>query len=146
MDTTTASAASKGLVRRFIDEVMNDGHLERIDDLVDENFVNHNEVGSGESQTHIGREPFRLEIQRVRDAFPDLHVEILQTIAEGDLVSVRLVASGTHLGSIGASMSTGRHGRIVSYTTYRVQDGRLVERWNLMDRLAMLQQLGVMPA
>ncbi len=146
MDDEAENQRSRDLVARFINEVLTNGHLELIPELVCEDFVNHNEVGSGEAQSRVGREAFRVEIQRVRDAFPDLDVEIIQMIAEGPLVSVRTVASGTHLGSIGASMSTGRHGRIVSYTTYRVADGRLAERWNLMDRLAMLQQLGVMPA
>jgi steroid delta-isomerase-like uncharacterized protein len=139
-------AANKALVRRFIEQVMTGGKMDLVQELVAADFVNHNEVGTGEAETKVGRDAFAVEIQRVRDAFPDLTVEIQQIIAEDDVVAVRNVASGTHLGSIGASMSTGRHGRIVSYTIFRVQDNQLAERWNLMDRLAMLQQLGVMPA
>lgn len=131
---------------RFIEDVVNGGRIDLLPTLVSQEFQNHNEVGTGDPKTSVGRGPFITEIQRVRDAFPDVRIHVQQLIAEGDLVMVRSLAEGTHLGSIGASMSTGRHAEIRSYTIYRLSDGLIAERWNLMDRMAMLQQLGVMPA
>ena len=41
---------------------------------------------------------------------------------------------------------TGREVEILVIDIVRVEDGRIVEHWNVVDRLGLLQQLGAIPA
>ncbi len=66
-------------------------------------------------------------------------------IAEGDLVSERFTARGTHRGEIMGVPPTGREVVLAGINIFRVQDGKLVERWGRTDDLGFLQQLGMVP-
>ena len=76
-------------------------------------------------------------------AFPDLRVEIEDIVAEGDRVAVRARWTGTHRGTL-PMMPFPPTTRTVEFTGmvfWRVRDGRIVERWATLDRLALQQQL-----
>lgn len=86
-------------------------------------------------------------VQGVRAALPDIKPTLPQTVVEGDLVSVRVVAQGTHTGApfppgIPAS------GKSITWKEvhiFRCQDGQIVEHWGVFDMLGILQQLGAIP-
>ena len=71
------------------------------------------------------------------------HLEAL--IAEGDLVTERFTARGTHRGEVLGVPPTGRRVVLAGINIFRVQGGRLVERWGRTDDLGLLRQLGVVP-
>ena len=77
------------------------------------------------------------------EAFPDLHIDLLRTVTEGDTVAAHIAATGTHRGgSLGIS-PTGRAVRIEGMVMAQVVDGRVIHSWNSIDFLALYQQLGV---
>jgi steroid delta-isomerase-like uncharacterized protein len=78
--------------------------------------------------------------------FPDLRLSIEETICEGERIAVRFSIGGTHQGEFQGIPPTGRRIAVQGITTMHYRDGRIVERWNQLDQLAMLQQLGVLPA
>jgi predicted ester cyclase len=84
--------------------------------------------------------------------FPDLHLEVLDTVCEntstdGDgTIVVRFNITGTHEGAFQGIPATSKKINVGGITTLRYQKGHVVERWNILDQLTMLQQLGVMPA
>lgn len=78
--------------------------------------------------------------------FPDLRLSVEETICEGERIAVRFAISGTHQGEFQGIPPTGRQIAAQGITTLHYRDGRVVERWNQLDQLAMLQQLGVLPA
>jgi len=137
------SEENKAVVRRFIEEVWNNGNLDVIDELVSEDHVDHD---PGREGTPAGREGLRAFVQMYRSAYPDTHVEFGELIAEGDLVAGNWTATGTHHGELMGIEPTGRSIKITGMGMDRVRDGRIVESWGNYDSLGMLAQLGAIPA
>ena len=85
-----------------------------------------------------------------RKAFPDFRVTVEAIVAEGDLVVVRERATGTHQGEyrtpLGVFPATGKRVEATGTVTRRIRDGKIVESWVNRDGLALLQQIGALPA
>ncbi len=78
-------------------------------------------------------------------AFPDLHFDVEDLVAEGDRVVARWILRGTHRGEFQGQSGTGKTFVITGTSTFRLADGRIHEIWVNMDRHGMLQQLGLLP-
>jgi steroid delta-isomerase-like uncharacterized protein len=84
------------------------------------------------------------------DAFPDLHFEMTNRIADGDFVVINWVSTGTHKGPLrtpsgNAIPPTGRSGTVPGSTTYEFKNGKITHAWIYWDMAGMLAQLGLMP-
>jgi steroid delta-isomerase-like uncharacterized protein len=134
------SEQNKAVVRRWFDEVWNHGNADAIDHLMAPNAVVH---GLGEDTP--GSEGFKRFHAAYREAFPDVHIEIEDLVAEGDKVAFRWTATATHRGASLGFAATNRNVRFEGMGIIRAQDGKIVEGWNTFDQLGMLQQLGVVP-
>jgi predicted ester cyclase len=125
---TTPGEQGKALLRRLIEEVINQGRLEVTDELF-----------SPELAT-----VFRQGFTAFRAAFSDWHMELVDLVAEGDKVVGRFTCSGTHTGPWLGSAPTGRRfERVDEIAIMRVKDGRFVDYWALEDTASRLQQLGI---
>ena len=78
--------------------------------------------------------------------FPDSRISVDACIAEGDTVVTRWTLTGTHQGLFQGIPPTGRAVKFTGIEFNRVADGRFVEHWAMFDNIALLRQLGVMPA
>jgi steroid delta-isomerase-like uncharacterized protein len=134
--TTTAN---KALVTRYYDEVLNQRNLTVLDDLLAPDFVSWLPDG-----TRLGRAEYGDAVRASHQAFPDLVVEVLDQLGEGDRVATRWRASGTHRGPFAGIPATGRPVTITAMHLHRVADGRLTEHWEEIDLLRLLRQLGVL--
>lgn len=101
---------------------------------------------NGSPEPDLGRDGFKAMISGLLGAFPDLRLTIEDQIVAGDKVATRWTAEGTHRGPFGAVPATGRRIRISGLVLDRVVDGRVAERWEQWDQMAMLQQLGLAQA
>ncbi len=81
-----------------------------------------------------------------RQAFPDFRAEILDQLADGDKVVTRKAFLGTHRGPFMGIPSTGNPVRFELIDIVRVEDGRIVEHWNVVDQMGLMRQLGAIPA
>lgn len=79
---------------------------------------------------------------RLRDAFPDLEVDVVALVTEGDRVAAHFAMRGTHDGVYHGVPSTGRQCEAHCTAIYRVADGRIAEAWMTWDSLGLLEQLG----
>ena len=79
-------------------------------------------------------------------AFPDMRLPLLDFVAEGEKVLVRLRVQGTHTGAFGDMAATGLPIDIGVLDLFQIRDGVLIEHWALLDNLGMLKQLGAVPA
>ena len=131
----------KAKIRRLDDEVFNRGNMSIIDEVVAENFVNHDPF-PGEPP---GREGFRQSATAMRAAFPDLHFTNEIMIAEGDIVAHRYTMHGTHSGAFLGLPPTGRQITMRGIDILRFVDGKVVDRWARTDDLGLMQQLGLAP-
>ena len=122
------SEANKTVVRRLVNEVLNGGHLELIDELYAPELA----------------EAAKRWITPFRASFPDVQMEIVELIAEGDTVVGRFTCSATHLGDWLGHAPTGRRlERVDEVSIFRFLDGRIVQVWSLEDTLGRLRQLGL---
>lgn len=94
-----------------------------------------------------GRGAFLESERAALQAFPDARVDVLDTVAEGDLVAARLRLSGTHRGEFQGIAASGRAVDLEFANLTRFDsNGRILEDRDYRDSLAFLQQLGVDPA
>lgn len=77
-------------------------------------------------------------------AFPDLRFEIEELVADGDMVAARMTAHATHRGEFMGLEPTGRPVAVTVMGQVRIADGHIVEHWNVMDEVHLMQQLGLM--
>jgi len=133
------SAEHKALVRRWFQEVWNQGRTATIDELLADNAVVH---GLGPEDLH-GAAGFKPFYSAYRNAFPDVIINVDEMIAEGNNVAARWTGTGTHRGDGMGFPATNKHIQFHGITIVRVEHGKLVEGWNVFDQLGMLQQLGV---
>ena len=94
-----------------------------------------------------GREQIRAFLEATLAGWPDLRLEVAQVVAEDDWVMGRSIATATHTTAVMALPPTGKQVVTTFWDLHRFDDtGLIVQTWNLMDSLAMMQQLGLVPA
>ena len=133
--------ANKEATRRFIEGVFNDHDLSVYDELIADDFVEHEEI-PGLSPDKAGS---RQWFEMFYAGFPDLHVEIHDMVADGDRVAVRGTMTGTHQGDIMGIPATGRSITLRTMDIVSIRDGRATGHWGVTDQMALLMQLGVIP-
>ena len=80
-------------------------------------------------------------------AFPDLRMVPEDVIASGDKAVARVRVTGTHKGPFMGMSATGKRVEVKLIDIIRFgDDGRAQEHWGVVDQLAMMQQLGAIPA
>jgi predicted ester cyclase len=122
---------SKAVVRRYLEEIVNQGNFEIANDIFAPNYVNHS-AGAGIGQ---GLAEFLRSIANVRAAFPDWQVTVEEMVAEGDLVVDRIRISATHTGSVNGIAASGQRIDTLAMHMWRVVDGKLAELWYSTDAL-----------
>jgi steroid delta-isomerase-like uncharacterized protein len=134
-----AIEGSKDLVQRLYTH-LNDGDVEAVGDLVSQDYVEHNPLpGQGSGRDGVLD---RFSMITVGLA-PRFTIEDL--VAEGDRVVVRWTNAGTHVAEFAGMPATGRPFTIAGIDIYRVADGLLREHWDVIDQLALLGQIGLLP-
>lgn len=118
-------------------EGVNQGHLELLDQLLAENFVEHEELPGLEPNREGVKQWFAL----LRTAFPDLKFDVAFTMTDGDKVAAYLTISGTQAAEFLGVPSQGRAFSAKTVDIIRFENGKAVEHWGVTDTGAMMQQL-----
>ena len=136
-----SAETNKAIVRRYIEQILNNQQLDLIDEFFVDTVVLHG-VGPGIS----GRTALAEFYAMFGTAFPDWHTVIDDMVAEGDKVVVRYTATSTHQGEFRGIPATGKPYTQNTIVIFRLTNGKIVEGWLQTDMLSMMQQLGLMPA
>ena len=136
------SQENKDFVRHLVDEVQNKHNLDVIEELHSPDFVNRSAFPGIPSN----REGTRQVMTAMLASFPDMHVTIHDQIAEGDKVVTRKTLHATHKGEFMGVPATGKSVSIEVIDIIRVQGGKAVEHWAVVDMLGVMQQIGAVPA
>jgi predicted ester cyclase len=120
-------------------ELFAKGHLSRLEELTSPDFVNHGQSGSGGS----GRDNLKAAITRVRLAFPDFDYTLEHEMVEGEFVLHHLTARGIHSGSLFGYPPSGKAAAWAEMHLMRFAGSKMIEQWGVVDRLGLLQQLGI---
>lgn len=89
-------------------------------------YHDHSRGGSRETPDRAGA---LAAFHELAPAFPDLRHTILDLIAEGDRVVLRVEASATHHAELSGITATGRMVSLTQTVIYRMQHGLIAERW-----------------
>jgi predicted ester cyclase len=123
-----AANENKDLVRRYLAEVSGkDKPAEMLD-------------------KYVADEELKQHIAVFEAAFPRYELIADDVFAEGDRVAVRGTVRGHHTGELMGIPPTGKTVSLTVLLIYRLADGKIVDHWMSVDRLELLEQLGVAPA
>jgi steroid delta-isomerase-like uncharacterized protein len=128
------SATNKALIERLIDKVWNQVEEDEVDRLVAEEYVGH---PSGV----VGTRAYKAYYRELHKASPDITFAVEDQIAEGDRVTTRWTAKGTHLGDYAGLPPSGRAFEFGGTSTHRIQGTKVIECWTNMDEAGLLRQL-----
>ena len=132
----------EGTLRRCY-ELLNAGDVDGFGDLLSDDFVE-NEETPGLAPTKDGVKAF---FRMYLAAFPDLRMNPVDVLPSGDKVVARVKATGTNTGEFMGMPATGKSVDVQLIDIMRFGDDGLVhEHWGVFDAMAMMQQLGVIPA
>lgn len=138
----TPTNQNKATYRRFVEDVINAGRIELVDELFSPAYVDHSRPPGAPE----GLDGVRAIPTMFRGAFPDLAFTIELMVAEGDLVATLVTGRGTHQGPFMGIAPTGKRATWSSMGFFRVADGKIVEHWGSPDLLTLLMQLGAIPS
>ncbi len=139
--TSVSAEENKAVVRRFIEEVQNNGNVDATDEYIAADIVNHTPPPGVSPDLEGAKQIFAM----IRAGFPDHDAVVEDQVAEGDKVATYKTFTGTHEGEFAGVPPTGKRATIRVIDIVRLRDGKIVEHWNIVDQLGLMQQLGVIP-
>lgn len=136
---------NKELTLRGFEEMFNRGNLDVVDELIAPRGEDHQEAPGTDFAAHL-----RWIVTRMREAFPDLHFEVHDVVAQGDLVATRSTMTGTHegrfeVGPFREVAPTGRRIEVPHMHFFRWVDGKNTDLWHVWDTPALMRGLGMIP-
>lgn len=114
---TMTPEENKAIIRRVIEEIVNQGNLSAIDDMFAPTFVDRSTPDQPPGPAGV-----KAFVSLARANLADLHVDIDDSIAEGDKVVVRTTWRGTLRGSAQVKRTM--------IQIFRLADGKIAEEWN----------------
>jgi predicted ester cyclase len=145
MPTTTKEDIMSVDLIRILDtvygEAINKGNVDALDDVFDPDYVEHGVLGD-----FTGVDAFKGLVAQWRQAFPDLHSTYTDVVQDGDRAAWRSTMTGTHLGDLPGIPATGKRVQLESIDMGWARNGKAVEHRSVMDRLSLLEQIGLVPA
>ena len=136
-----SSEESRELMRRITTEIWDKGRIDLVDELIAEDLVDHTELAGLEG---TGRERYRASVLMMRTAFPDFRNPLDLIVAEGDIAVSYGRVVGTNSGEMMGMPPTGKTIDYLVIGMLRFKDGQAIERWGVLDTMAMSQQLGLL--
>lgn len=136
---------NKDTFRRF-EDAMNTCDVEFISKTIDELVAADATIRTPLPGDATGAEKLKQVWRVLLQAFPDLQLDVEDLIGEDDKVVARIVVTGTHRGEYMGLAPTGKCIAYDEIFIFRFADGRVVETWGVVDVLAQMKQLGVVPA
>lgn len=130
---------NKQVLRRALKEVWSNPDLnasmKAADKLYTPDFVLHDWTGDSSGLTEAKK-----GVADTRAAFPDWHEELLDVVAEGNIVVTRSLSTGTQKGDIAAIPgyeptvpANAKFQRFPEMSVHRLVNGKIAEQWTVSD-------------
>ena len=125
-------------VHKWFEEVWNNKREDAVDEMLAEDGVGYGLPGG----PIRGPEAFKVYQRQLIEAFPDLRVEVVDTVTEGDKIAARCIVTGVHKGNLMGLTATNNPVDFDGMLILHLRDGKIVEAWNEFNFNAMYKQLG----
>jgi predicted ester cyclase len=132
---------NKAVMRRIWKEIWSDGKLDLVPQTHAEDYVFHSFLGND----HRGIDYVKQAVTKHRTFCSDFHAEIESMVGEGDMLAVRVLKHGTITGDLMGKETIGKQVKVLESYLFRFSDGKAKEMWDVYDRLAFFQQMGIAP-
>ena len=145
--TGRAAVPPEELVRRYFAEVVDGRSVATICEL----FAEDCRIFRADRATPIvGREQLCRFVRASIRAVPYIRTEIVSLVSQGDEIAAR-IAHEVRFGPVvitplGPCVGTGAEASWQAMAFFRIADGRIVEERVIRDEMAILRQLGLLPA
>lgn len=133
-----STESNKNLIREYVD-TWNRGEAQNLSRFWAPNMIHHTRTLQ---QTCAEVEEV---VSGFMSAFPDLHFDIDDMVAEGDRVVTRMTANATHSGPYVGFPATGKKINCSVFGIARIEHDKIVEHWGVTDELSMMAQIGLLP-
>ncbi len=138
-DNEAVRECNKAAVRRIL-EAFNTGDTTIIDQLTHPELIDLTPPPG----TPSGLEGLKHQIGKLREQFPDVHLEEEVLVAEGDTVFMRWKMTGTNLGRIYGRPPTGRRITHYGHEIITLKDGMIIKHFDTSDVMMFLDKLGLL--
>lgn len=136
-------STNKDAAVRLIEEVWNRGNLEIVDQLIAPQYkIRHDPGDLWEGQT-LDLTTYKDRVKMSRDVFPDQKFAIEDLVSEDNKVAVSWTFTGTQKGDLPGLPATNKKVSISGLTIYYFSQGKMIGHWQVLDKLSLLEQLGV---
>ncbi len=131
---------NKSVVKRFYDEVLNNGDFSLVTTMVRDDFIDNSPAPGQEG----GLDGLLKRVTTLRSAIPDLNFHVEELLADGDRVVAKWTFTGT-LRTPFMGMEPTKDGLVIRGLDYiRMTDGKVRERWQFVNQTEVLKRLGVL--
>ncbi len=131
---------NKQLIETYFFNVWNHGELDLLDEIIDENYVNHSPGGTVKPLP--GAAGLKPILAAMRQGFPDLHYSIQDLVITEDRIVARVKMSGTLMGELWGMQPNGKKVEVNQINIEYIKKGKITQHWRLTDELNMMKQLG----
>ncbi len=122
-------------------EAINSGKLDQLRELVSQDVKDHDPAPN----QGPGPQGYIEFFTMMRNAFPDMKVDVETMVAAEDKVAFAYTLTGTHKGDFMGVPGTGKNIKARGMQISRFENGKMVERWGSSDELGILKQIGLNP-
>ena len=128
----------------FMERVWNAGDVAAVDEFLGPHYTVFSDPGDPWDGQTLSVSGFKDRLLTSRAPFPDLTFDIGEAVSEGDRVALSWTMRGTQLGSMGGRPPSGRSFAVRGMTIYHFAHGRFIGHQQVVDRLSVVQQLGLL--
>ncbi len=134
---TTEPTAPEGVLRRFVDEILNEGETSRLPAFLSEDVV----ISPFPPDIPADRDGYALFVLMLRGAFADLHVTIDSVIVEGDNLAAQMTVTGTHTGPLAEMEATGISVSVDQIVMADITNEKITSLHSVINGFDLLDQL-----
>jgi steroid delta-isomerase-like uncharacterized protein len=136
-------AEGAGLIQEFYDEMLTNGNLDKLDDLVTDDVVDHEEGMPGQPE---GKEGVAFFVNTMREAFSDIKATVGESLESGDKACAQVTITGKHTGEFMGVPASDKTFEIECIDIVRFEGDKCAEHWGVTDMMSLMQQIGAVPA
>ncbi|WP_159471410.1 ester cyclase [Dyadobacter sp. 3J3] len=135
--------ANKNLATRYFEEIMTQGKLEVIEEILDPEFAF---IIPTQPEPIKGYEAFTGFVKYLHNAFPDIKFTVMRQTSEGNKVASRWSIAGTHEGEFLGVPASGHHLIDYGIDIFTIKNGKIISVHVNENDFGLMQQLGAIPS